>query len=184
MAEKYSQTVNKFNPVLISLHWFMVFLIVAVYLCMELSDFFPKGSEARGLLKSLHFMFGLSVLMLVLVRVVVRLATTVPEIIPAPKPFEKMAAKIMHIALYVFMLCMPLVGWLILSSQGKSVPFFGFELPPLIGENKDLQDILREIHEIGATIGYVLLGGHAAAGLFHHYVKKDNTLLRLLFSKK
>lgn len=183
MADNTSQ-LTKFNPILIALHWAMLLLIVAVYIFMEFRGIFPKGSEPREFMKALHFMLGMSVFFLVLLRVVVRFSTKAPDIIPEPKPIEKLLAKLMHIALYVFMIGMPLLGWLMLSANGKTVPFFGLQLPMLIAENKDLGKLLHEIHEIGGSVGYVLLGGHALAALFHHYVKKDNTLLRMSFLKK
>ena len=183
MADNISQS-TKFNPIIIALHWFMLLLIVAVYVFMEFRGIFPKGSEPREFMKALHFMLGMSVFFLVLLRLAVRFSTKVPDIVPEPKPIEKMLAKIMHIALYVFMLGMPLLGWLMLSANGKTVPFFGLQLPMLIAENKDLGKVLHEIHEIGGSLGYFLLGGHALAALFNHYVKKDNTLLRMSFLKK
>jgi cytochrome b561 len=91
----------------------------------------------------------------------------------------------MHVALYVLMIGLPLVGWLILSASGKPVPFFGLQLPALVGENKALADLFKEIHETGGTVGYFLIGLHAAAALFHHYVVRDNTLRRMLpFSQR
>lgn len=175
---------TKFNPVIIALHWFMLLLMVAVYVFMEFRGIFPKGSEPREFMKALHFMLGMSVFFLVLLRLVVRFSTKVPDIIPEPKPIEKLLATLVHIALYVFMIGMPLLGWLILSANGKTVPFFGLQLPMLIAENKELGKLLHEVHEVGGSLGYVLLGGHALAALFHHYVKKDNTLLRMSFLKK
>ncbi|HLY96193.1 MAG TPA: cytochrome b/b6 domain-containing protein, partial [Sideroxyarcus sp.] len=71
-------------------------------------------------------------------------------------------------------------GWLLLSATGKPVPFFGLELPALIGENKDLAKTLKDIHEFVGTAGYYLIGLHAAAALYHHYIVRDNTLLRML----
>jgi cytochrome b561 len=183
MIDNTSQ-ITKFNPILIVLHWFMLLLIVAVYVFMEFRGIFPKGSEPRELMKALHFMLGMSVFFLVLTRLVVRFSTKVPDILPPPKSIEKLLAKMMHIALYIFMIGMPLLGWLMVSANGKTVPFFGLQLPTLIAENKDLGKLLHEVHEIGASLGYVLLGGHAAAALFHHYVRKDNTLLRMSFLKK
>jgi superoxide oxidase len=183
MIENNFPIVTKFNPVLIFLHWLMVVLIVAVYICMETRGFFPRDSDPRNLLKNLHFMLGIAVLLMVVVRIAVRLATQIPDTIPAPKPLEKIAANIMRVTLYIFMLFMPILGWLTLSAYGKPIPFFGFELPPLIEKNAGLRDILKAIHEIGASIGYVLLGGHAVAGLFHHYIKKDNTMQRMSFFK-
>jgi cytochrome b561 len=183
MADNTSQ-LTKFNPIIIALHWLMLLLIVAVYLFVEFRGLFPRGSEPRELMKTLHFMLGISVFFLVLLRLVVRFSTKAPDIIPAPKFIEVLLAKLMHIALYIFMIGMPLLGWLILNANGKAVPFLGLQLPMLISENKDLGKLLREIHEIGGSIGYFLLGGHALAALLHHYVKKDNTLLRMSFLKK
>lgn len=183
MTDNSSQ-ITKFNPVIIALHWLMLLLIVAVYVFMEFRGIFPKGSEPREFMKSLHFMLGMSVFFLVLLRLVVRVSTKVPDIIPEPKSIEKLLAKIVHIALYMFMIGMPLLGWLILSANGKAVPFFGLQLPMLISENKELGKALYELHEIGGSLGYFLLGVHALAALFHHYVKKDNTLLRMSFFKK
>ena len=60
---------------------------------------------------------------------------------------------------------------------------FGTELPTLIPANAATAEWLEDIHEIGATIGYYLLGIHAAAALFHHYLLKDNTLVRMSFKK-
>jgi cytochrome b561 len=86
----------------------------------------------------------------------------------------------MHITLYALMIGMPLLGWLLLSAAGKPIPFFGLELPALISKNKELADLIKEIHETIGTAGYFLVGIHAAAALFHHYVKRDDTLVRML----
>jgi superoxide oxidase len=78
------------------------------------------------------------------------------------------------------MLGMPLAGWLLLSAAGRPIPFFGLQLPSLIGENENLVRLFKGIHEAGATLGYFLIAGHAAAALFHHYVVRDNTLQRMI----
>jgi cytochrome b561 len=42
---------------------------------------------------------------------------------------------------------------------------------------------IKEVHGFVGTLGYFLIGGHAAAALYHHYIQRDNTLLRMrLFS--
>ena len=72
-------------------------------------------------------------------------------------------------ALYSLMIGMPLGGWLILSSEGKSIPFYGLYLPPLIAENKDIAELIEAIHRTVGTVGYCLIGLHSAIVLFHHY---------------
>lgn len=49
-----------------------------------------------------------------------------------------------------------------------------------MAENKALGKELKEIHEVVGTLGYYLIGLHALAALYHHYVKRDNTLVRML----
>ncbi|MEO7493302.1 MAG: cytochrome b [Massilia sp.] len=172
----------RYGSLAISLHWLMLLLLAAVFASMELRGVFPKGSAAREAMKTWHYMLGLSVLVLALLRLVLRGAT--PAISPAPPQLQEMAATAMKVALYGFMLAMPLLGWLLLSADGKDIPFFGWQLAPLIAENHALAETLEEVHETGATIGYVLIGLHAAAALYHHYLLHDDTLRRMLPTRR
>ena len=104
----------------------------------------------------------------------------VPRIQPDPPKWQSLFAKLMHVALYALMIGMPIVGWLTLSAQGKVVPFFGLQWPQLVAESKAVADGAKELHEAGGTVGYFLIGLHAAAALFHHCVVRDNTLRRML----
>lgn len=177
-------TVSRYSPILIGLHWFMFVLLIAVYVTMEFRGIFPKGSDPRELMKALHFMFGITVLILVVIRLGVRLSSPTPAIIPAPKPLENLLAKVMHASLYVFMIFMPFAGWIILSAEGHTVPFFGLELPPLVDENHDVAEQVEHWHGLVGEIGYYLIGLHVLAGLLHHYVKRDNTLKRISLINK
>lgn len=181
----FKNTTTHYNTLSIALHWLMFILIVTVFGSIELRELFEKGTETRDAFKMWHFMLGLSVLVLVCVRVIVRLASgSLPAIRPEPAKWQSTLAKCVHVLLYVFMFSMPIAGWLILSMAGKPVPFFGVELPPLASENKELGKTIKEIHETAGEVGYYLIGLHAAAALFHHYVLADNTFKRMLFSKK
>lgn len=177
---KTRNNADRYGTLSIGLHWIMLLLIAAVYACIELRGNFPKGSDLREGLKTWHFMLGLSVFVLVVVRLGVRFTSVVPRIQPESPKWQSRFAQAMHIALYLLMIVMPLLGWLTLSAQGKVVPFFGLHLPQLVGESKSVAGWFKELHESGGTIGYFLVGLHAAAALFHHYVVRDNTLRRML----
>lgn len=171
----------RYGSVSIGLHWLMFLLIAAVYACIELSDLFPKGSDSRDALKTWHFMLGLSVLFLVFLRLLARLVSgPAPRIKPPAVRWQELLSVAVHYALYGLMLGLPLAGWLVLSLGGKPIPFFGLELPALVAQNKELGKQIKEIHETVGTVGYYLIGLHALAALFHHYVLRDNTLQRML----
>lgn len=171
---------TRYSGLSIAMHWLMALLLVAVYACIELKGNFPKGSEPRELLKHWHFMLGLGVFALVWLRLLGRLLQKTPAISPAPPAWQTGVAHLMHLALYVLMIGMPLLGWLLLNAEGKPAPFFGLELPLLVDKDSVLAERLEELHEFGAVAGYWLIGLHAAAGLFHHYFSRDNTLTRML----
>ena len=177
----WRHTKYHYGSLSVGLHWLMLLLLVAVYACIELRELYPKGSDPREALKAWHFMLGLSVFVLVWLRLLAaRMAGSAPLTEPDPPKWQKLSAKLMHFALYFLMIGMPLGGWLLLGAAGKPIPFFGLELPALVGESKSLAALIKEIHEVGGTVGYFLIGFHSAAALFHHYVQRDNTLRRML----
>jgi len=173
-------SLDRYGSLQIILHWTTLLLVVALYVCIELRGQFPKGSNVREALKAWHFTLGLSVLILAIVRIGLQLYGPSPAIRPAPPGWQIAAGKVVHFALYAFMIGMPIIGWLLLSSEGKDIPFCGFNLPRLIGASKDLAEQLEELHETVGNIGYAMIGVHAAAALAHHYIARDNTLLRML----
>jgi cytochrome b561 len=180
MLMNWRNNTDRYGSLSIGLHWLMLLLFVAVYACIELRGYFPKGSDPREALKTWHFMLGLSVLGLAVLRALLHFTSAVPRIVPDPPGWQKLAARLMHLALYALMIGMPLAGWLLLSAAGKPIPFFGLQLPALLGQSKSLAETIKEIHEAGGTLGYFLIALHAAAALFHHYFVRDNTLRRML----
>lgn len=172
-------TANRFHPLLIGVHWLTLLLLIAVYASIELRGLYPKGSDARELMKLWHFMLGLGVFGLVLIRLPLRLVLQAPPITPAPPAWQHRFALAMDGALYALLLTMPVLGWLALGAQGKEVLFFGWQLPALIGPDRALGKSLEDIHEFIGELGYWLIGLHAAAALFHHHFMRDDTLRRM-----
>jgi superoxide oxidase len=176
----WKNTTERFGLISIGFHWLMFLLLVAVYACIELRELYPKGSDPREALKSWHFMLGLTVFILVWLRLLSRLLQTNPRDLSPPITWQAFAANMTHFTLYLLMISMPLMGWLILSAEGKPIPFYGMTVPSLVAENHDLAEFVEEIHETVGTFGYILIAFHTLAALFHHYLLKDGTLMRIL----
>ena len=177
---QWKNSTTRYGTASIILHWLMALLFIAVYACIELREIYPKGSDPREAMKAWHFMLGLSVLLLVVVRLYFKLTSPAPIISPQPKQWQTTLARLGHLALYVLMIGMPLLGWFVLSAAGKPIPFFCVELPPLVDKNKELASSLKALHETIGVLGYYLIGIHAIAALFHHHILKDDTLTRML----
>lgn len=172
-----TNTSTRYGTVSIALHWVMFLLIVAVYACIELRELYPKGSDTRNMLKDWHFTLGLCVFALVWLRLLLRVLQPIPAVQPPLGKVQHWLASSMHVGLYLLMIVMPILGWLILSGAAKPIPF---DLPALMAQNKELAKTLEGIHGTIGEVGYFLIGLHAAAALFHHYARKDNTLQRML----
>lgn len=166
---------GRYGRATVALHWLTLALIVAAYAAILLRELWPRGSDPREALKALHFSLGLSVFILAWARLAVRALS--------PRQRGRRGGwipRITHLLLYVFLIGMPLLGWLALSAEGDPVRLFGLPLPALTAPNAALGDRVEGLHETIGEIGYWLIGLHAAAALFHHYVLKDDVLRRML----
>ena len=176
MARPHYRLAPPFSRLSIIMHWLMLALLAAVYACIELREFYPRGSDVREGLKTWHFMLGLSVFVLVWIRLAARALSPRG---PAPRTWPDALATVVHAALYILMIAMPVLGWLLLSAEGDAVPFFGLTLPPLVTPDKALAERIEDLHTTLGSAGYWLIGLHAAAALFHHYVLRDPILRRM-----
>jgi cytochrome b561 len=170
---------HRYGKLSITLHWLMLALFVGVYACIEIKGLLPRGSLGKSLFLGLHGLFGASIFVLVWVRLLGRL-TPRPPITPALPIWQAGVSHLMHLALYVLMIVTPVLGWLTLAVAGKPMPYFGFALFSPVVIDPDLAKQIKYWHELLGSTGYWLIGLHAAAGLFHHYWVRDNTLVRML----
>jgi cytochrome b561 len=174
---------NRYATVSVCLHWLMALMFIAVYSTIELRVIFPRGSDDRELIKTAHFLLGLSVFVLVWLRILARVVTATPNRESYGK-FQTYLSRSVFFALYGLMIIMPLLGWSIVSAEGHIINILGFELPTLIDTDKELAHDIENIHETLGKVGYGLVALHATAALGHHYIKKDDTLKRMLRFKE
>lgn len=172
---------DRYQSAVILMHWLTLLLLIAVYTFIELKDYFPKTSPTRDAMKTWHELMGMTVFGVVLARLLLRrIYDQTPAIVPLPPHWQRATAKTMHVALYAFLLIMPVLGWFVLSAKGQLDLPMGLHLMPLIAPDKSLGRTLEDIHETIGNIGYYLIGLHALAALLHHYWMRDNTLRRML----
>ncbi len=171
----------KYTRPLVALHWLMFLLFILLYAAMEFRVIYDKGMPERDFMKSLHFMFGLCVLLLLVFRLWAKRLSPRPALLQLHGLAHLMqrASGAGHVVLYLFMAVMPIMGWLMLSAAGKPIPFFGLELPALIAPDEALAKQIKAVHALAGNMGYGLLALHVGAALFHQWVLKDRLLQRM-----
>ncbi len=162
-----------------TLHWLVFLGALIAVAAIEVHDLFPKGSSARTTLFVIHQSAGLSVFVLMGLRLLARFSTHALAPVPGPKLLQR-ASDITHGILYLLMIAMPVLGVLALALGGKPVEVFGMTLPLAFAKHDALAPLAKEIHESGATFVYIFVGLHAAAALWHEFVMKDGVLSRML----
>ena len=166
-----------------SLHWLMALMIFGLLaLGFYMSDL-PLSPEKLQLY-SWHKWAGVTVFVLVWLRLAWRITHRPPALPGSMSPLMQLGAHAGHLLLYVLMIAIPLSGWLMSSAKGVQTVWFGvLPLPDLLAKDKALGQLLAQMHEALSMGLLLLIAGHAVAAFFHHFFHKDDTLRRMLPSR-
>ena len=162
------------------LHWVMAILIVAMIpLGFVIAN--DWGGPLQEPLYDLHRSVGALITPLVLLRLIWRW-THPPALLPGDIPeIERFAAHATHWCLYALLIAQPLIGWIATSAYRAPITVLGrFELPPIWPENRPFSEQLFAVHDLLGTVIAGLVAAHIAAALFHHFVRRDGILLRMI----
>ncbi|ONG46944.1 cytochrome B [Pseudoroseomonas deserti] len=164
------------------LHWATVLALILVG-CLGLwLGWAPPQDEAFKLrLYNLHESVGLTILPVTLLRLAWRLWHPPPPIAPPLPPHFRRAAGATHAALYALLLTMPVVGLMATNAWGFPLTAYGIlPIPSPIGPDEALAPKLTALHGWMALALGGLVALHAAAALWHHIHRGDDTLRRML----
>jgi cytochrome b561 len=159
-----------------ALHWIIVLLIINQWVIAE------RAEELKGLAKlpvlALHKSFGMTILMLAIIRLVWRWMNPVPDLTAETKPWERVLARISHVLLYALIFAMPLSGWMMSSARNFPVSWFKlFQFPdwwrrPIRPFTRCTFHLLFRVLVVAAL--------HIAGALKHHFIDRNDVLKRML----
>ena len=163
-----------------SLHWLMALVIFGLLgLGFYMSDLPLSPQKLK--LYSWHKWAGVTVFLLTFVRLAWRATHPAPLMPQQMSKLQQVAAHVGHVGLYLLMLAIPLSGWLMSSAKGFQTVWFGvLPIPDLLPKNKELGDLLLQLHEGLNLLLIALLLVQIAAALKHHFIDKDDVLTRML----
>jgi cytochrome b561 len=162
-----------------ALHW-----ITAALILFMLPAGFMAAHEWGGpqdALYDLHKSFGALIIPVAVFRFIYRWMHPPLPLSEDIAPVQRLAAGATHWALYILLVAQPIVGWIATSAYPASVPFFWkFTLPSIWTEDRALSDQLFSIHQLIGIAMACLVAAHIAGALYHHFVRKDRVLMRMI----
>jgi cytochrome b561 len=171
---------RRYSGVAQALHWAVAALVVTQFVLAYAASGLPLGME-RLILMARHKSVGMTILMLVGLRLAWRAWNPPPPLPASVRPMERRLARYSHGAFYVLLFAMPVSGWLMSSAKNYSVSWFNLlTWPDLIGKNDTAFAWLRGLHD---TMSFVLLAlaiVHVVAAFRHQFWLKDDVLLGML----
>lgn len=173
-------TPARYGVVAQSLHWLIVILVLLQFLLGIKAHGMPISLE-RLMLLARHKSIGISIFMLVILRLAWRFYSPPPPLPATTSPWMAAAAQASHGLLYALLLLMPPVGWLLSSASNLTVSWFGLvSLPNLLAPDRRLAHWLLLTHQSMAWLLCILILVHVCAAFWHHLVRKDDVLIRML----
>jgi len=201
---RWRNTIDAYGSVSMLFHWITAAMFIASYVIAyyviwivdpetsvkpPLFGLLPNGDRVVPIL-NVHWVLGISIGMLVLPRLLLRLFGTRPQALGHSRA-EVLAADIAHWALYLLLIVMPLSGYM---NTYDATDFGLFAIPAFkdtalfssissaLGVTwPEVEKVMEAIHRFtGKWIGWPLVLIHVSAALFHHWVRKDAALARML----
>lgn len=169
----------KRNHWLIAFHW-LTALLVSLSFVIGWTHERVDDLAARAFWLDLHRTIGLIVLALTLVRAFTRVRGGGISQRSEMNFMMWLASRATHLLIYSSLIAMPLLGWAQSSAKARHLKIFGLPVPPLVGHDSDLADTLGWWHTQVGWAFLTLIGLHALAALFHHYVVRDDVLRQML----
>jgi cytochrome b561 len=167
----------QFNVRMRVLHWLMAVTVLAmlgigVAMVASLADYHR--------LVSIHRPLGILILILVVIRFVNRLFSTLPPFPASMSSQERFAATASEVLLYGLLFVQPLVGWAMLSAAGYPIVLCGsLHLPPVLPHGVTSYVILRKTHTVLAYLLFMAFIAHFGAVLFHTLIVRDGLFSRM-----
>lgn len=162
------------------LHWIMAIIFIAAWLIGFYSGNFLSydvDGSFKGDVITLHKNIATVIIFLFVVRILWRYTHPAPKLPDHMSPTMQRMAHLGHLALYFMLIALPITGCLFSWSAGHPAPvLYLFELPRLLNQNPEILGIVKPLHIYLSWAVAVLIVGHIAAALKHHFIDRDHVL--------
>lgn len=176
--------VPRYTDVAVLLHWAIALLILGLLAVGKYMTGLERDDGMRFVLTQWHKTFGITVLLLAVIRLAWRLGHSAPAMPPTDPAWQRAAAHVTHVLLYLLMFAIPLTGWAMASVSTLNVDTLLFDVIPWphlpLPTGEALEHRFHTLHELAGNALILLFLLHAGAALKHHLINKDHVLVRML----
>ena len=172
---------RRYHPLLVALHWIVALLILTLlaFGTFSLAPT-PNSDPAKILSFRAHMALGLSVLVLMILRLVVRWRTAQPAPVDSGNALLNRIAPAAHWALYALALAMAGSGMALSAASGLPDAVFGDAALP-----EDFRDFAaRRVHGLVSRLLALVVLLHVLAALWHQFVRRDGLMARMWFGPR
>jgi cytochrome b561 len=175
-----AQPPKSYDRVVKTIHWTSLVLVAAAYTIVWLAGA-AATKEAKTALLTLHRSIGLTIFAVTLFRIAWYARAAVPSLPADMSRVQKFAAHATQTLLGALLLAQPVLGLVHSNARGVRVNFYFLgQLPAIVGADPSLAKLAHTAHGAVANLLLMLIGLHAAAALFHHFIRRDDVLKAML----
>jgi cytochrome b561 len=171
-------TTTRYGLIAKWLHWIIFLLLFCQVTGGYFLDFIPK--EIRPVVYNIHKLIGITILVLMICRAIWALTNPKPLLPLSTRLWEQLVERLIHFFLYLAVMAMALAGWIGAVAGGKPPHVGDLWLSLPIPVDKVIAKTAFSFHSTIAIILIILVSIHAAAALFHYFIKKDHVLQRMM----
>jgi cytochrome b561 len=181
MAEKKTPehaVAKGYGPIAVALHWAVFLLVVVVGWLGLLHDDWPRETQAAWINR--HAILGLILFALVIWRLIYRRMHAPPDLPPDVGEFSRKVSHPAHMLLYALLVVIPILGIVTFIWHGRAFDFGFAQVDFHVKRDKNIFHPTEDWHGWLAYGLFGLAGVHALAALWHHFIKKDEVLRRMI----
>ncbi len=168
---------ERYSTTAIILHWVMAILLLTLFgLGWYMVDLL-KGSDERSWFFALHKSIGLTLAILVIIRLVWRNLHKPPALPDNIEQWKQKIANTVHNLLYLFMFLQPVSGYISSSFSGYKTKFWGYPLPQWGWKDQVLNEFFTGIH-VASSIALICFISLHILGAISHIIRTDQAMMQ------
>lgn len=158
---------QKYSSFSIFIHWLMALLIIGMMVLGFYMVDLEKGSAERTYFFGLHKSMGLTLALLVVMRLLWKIKAKAPALPEYITGWKRISATATHHTLYLLMFVQPMSGYISSSFSGYKTKFWGIPLPHWGWKAPELNEFFTGIHDISSKLLLILIVFHIAGAIYH-----------------